>query len=737
MRATLLFSVLVAAQLTAHYEAATVNPIRKIVTLMQNMQKEIAAEGDKEKDLFDKFMCFCGGSSSDLEKAAADSRARIEEFSAKVKSETAEKTQLELDIAQHKKDREGAASDAAQATTLREKESSDYNDMAADSKTNIAAMAGALPALEAGMSGASLMQLPHRDRLHRLVETYPNVDSNDRRNVIAFLDQTGDYVPQSGQIVGILKQMKDEMEADLTQATTEEQSAVASFKQLTASKKEEGQLASRAIETKMARSGALAVAKQQSKDELEDEQEELADAEKFLGNLGEQCATKQKEWDARVAARNVEIAAISDAIKILSEDDALDSFKKALPSPSALQTGYRFLQQRHVHASPLQAARALLAGVVSHTSNVQFQLMLFTMNSKIKLQLGEEPAAPAGNATNATETPQSKGDALKLVAKIVDGMLVTLKKQQVDDDKQREWCMGEFTKAGDEEKLAKGTIADLEATVAELADGIQQLVDEIKPINEEIVALDRAVSEASEQRKEEHADYVDNIQMNSVAEKLLGKARNRLRKVYKPAQYVAPAAALLSMEEKILTAGTTLLQLSSSKVAPPQAPETFSGSVKKNAGSDGVLGMMDTIIQDLALASREAEMDENYAQKSYAKLMADSQQTRAEYSQVVTNKEAAKAKLAVKLESIKTAKTDANKDLGIVQGLLNDLHISCDYLMDNYDARKEARQGEMDSLLNSKTLVGGAQDKHAAAEGGGNQTEAGGEQTEASAEETF
>jgi len=200
--------------------------------------------------------------------------------------------------------------------------------------------------------------------------------------------------------------------------------------------------------------------------------------------------------------------------------------------------------------------------------------------------------------------------------------------------------------------------------------------------------------------------------------------------LYKPTLYKAPAAALISTEEKILTAGTSLLQMSSRKVAPPEAPETFSGSVKKNEGSDGVLGMMSRIIQDLALATREAEMDENYAQKSYAKLMADSQQTRAEYSQVVTNKEAAKAKLAVKLESTKTAKTNANTDLGIVQGLLNDLHISCDYLMDNYDARKEGRQGEMDSLLNSKTLVAGAQDQHAATEGGGNHTEAEAQQAE-------
>jgi len=47
------------------------NPIRKIVTLLQNMQKEIEAEGAKEQELFDKFMCFCSGNNGDLTKKSS------------------------------------------------------------------------------------------------------------------------------------------------------------------------------------------------------------------------------------------------------------------------------------------------------------------------------------------------------------------------------------------------------------------------------------------------------------------------------------------------------------------------------------------------------------------------------------------------------------------------------------------------------------------------------------------
>merc|ERR1719156_308633 len=138
------------------------NPIRKIVTLLQNMQKEIEAEGAKEKELFDKFMCFCSGNSGDLTKKAADAKAKIEELGAKLKAEEAEKVQIGQELIDHKKDREAAGSDIEEATMLRGKEADEFAAMKADSETNIAAMAKAIPAQEKGMGGAALLQMPAR-----------------------------------------------------------------------------------------------------------------------------------------------------------------------------------------------------------------------------------------------------------------------------------------------------------------------------------------------------------------------------------------------------------------------------------------------------------------------------------------------------------------------------------------------------------------------------------------------
>merc|ERR1719152_778231 len=98
---------------------AGANPIRKVVTLMQNMQKEVEAEGAKEKELFEKFMCYCSGGTDSLKKAIADASAQIEELTAKLKSESAEKSQIGQDLINHKKDRESAKADIEEATVLR------------------------------------------------------------------------------------------------------------------------------------------------------------------------------------------------------------------------------------------------------------------------------------------------------------------------------------------------------------------------------------------------------------------------------------------------------------------------------------------------------------------------------------------------------------------------------------------------------------------------------------------
>merc|ERR1719487_2504161 len=121
--------------------------------------------------------------------------------------------------------------------------------------------------------------------------------------------------------------MKESMEANLAASVEDEARSVEGFAELKASKEAEQEAATKAIESKQVRVGELAVSVVQSQDDLEDTLQEAADTEKFAKQLEEQCATKEKEWAEREKLRAEEIQAISDAIGILNDDDALDVFK--------------------------------------------------------------------------------------------------------------------------------------------------------------------------------------------------------------------------------------------------------------------------------------------------------------------------------------------------------------------------------------------------------------------------
>merc|ERR1719421_1732836 len=145
------------------------NPIRKVVTLLQDMQKEIEAEGEKEEEAFDKFMCYCDGSTGDMQKGATEGQQKIEELSSKLEALKAEKTQLEQELAQHKSDRAQAKQDQEKAQSLRTKENGEFTAAELDMSKNIAAMKGAVQALEKGVGAFVQMPQDMNTRVQRAI----------------------------------------------------------------------------------------------------------------------------------------------------------------------------------------------------------------------------------------------------------------------------------------------------------------------------------------------------------------------------------------------------------------------------------------------------------------------------------------------------------------------------------------------------------------------------------------
>merc|ERR1719316_2544564 len=250
------------------------------------------------------------------------------------------------------------------------------------------------------------------------------------------------------------------MEAELKEAIASEEKAIAGFADLKASKEKEIEMATEAIETKTGRSGEIAVSVVQTKDSLEDTTDELADVQKLLSQLATECKTKEKEWAETQKIRAEEVKAISEAISILNDDDALDVFKKARPS-ALIQDQLGFLQKSNSPASKAKKAQALIAAVAKKSPSTQLSLLMFTLNSKLKM------------------TSKGKTQGMEAVIKMIDDMVVLLGKDQSDDDKSKTFCEDELEKTTDEQKAATDKKAQVEAQISELTDAASALGEEI------------------------------------------------------------------------------------------------------------------------------------------------------------------------------------------------------------------------------------------------------------------
>jgi septal ring factor EnvC (AmiA/AmiB activator) len=509
--------------------------------------------------------------------------------------------------------------------------------------------------------------------LRNIIEHSPAVSESERSTLVSFLEN-GDSSGETGstdQIIGIVDQMKDEMTADLKETTSGEEEAKAGFATLMSSKEQEIAAAGKAVEKKTGRIGELAVSAVQAEADLKDTQEAMDGDSKFKANLATQCATKSKEWDARQKLRAEEVQAISETIEMLNGDDALELFKKTLPSAAS------FVQVEATTRSQQRRASSILRSLMSRDSKhkVNLHMMLLALKS---------------------------GGGFDKVVSMIDNMIAELGKEQADDDKKRDWCTDEIHTVEQEVKALEGEVSDVSADIEEKEDQLETLKSEIAALQQGNADMDKSVAQATEQRQDEHAEYASTSASNQAALELIAMAKNRMNKFYAPSQYKAAPTTTES------SSPYGFMQLASS-ASPGPAPETFEGELKPNEQSGGVMAMMDQMIKDVEMDIQEAKHDEADAQKDYEEAMKDSAEKREEDSKLIVEKEGSKADTMTRLQVARELRATKRDQLGITQDKEQSLHVDCDHLLKNYEDMKKKRATESDGLKESKAVLAGAQ----------------------------
>jgi len=633
-------------------------------------------------------MCYCKTGAGSLTKSVEAAEAKVPQVESDLKAGGAEKAQLASDVVSAKADKAEAKKAMAEATAIRKKAAAAFAAETSEQSADITAMGGAITSIEKGATG--FLQTSAATVLKRLAVS-ADLSMESRDALTAFLSdgsKDGDddsYEPASGEITGILKQMKETMEGEIAAASKEEASSIADYDSLMAAKAKETEALTAEVESKTSRLGEVGVELVNQAQDLSDTSKALAEDKKFAGDLEGTCKAKSDEWEVRQKTRADELTALAETVKLLNDDDALELFKKTLPSSSFLQ-----LQVSSKDMS-MRARQALKVTVHD------YRLDLISMSLK-------------GKKVNFGK-----------VLGMIDDMVGLLKQEQVNDEKKKAYCAKEFDNAEDEKKSLQRAEGDLQKTIADEKETIASLVEDIAALSEGITALDKAVAEATQNRKEENAAYTEEMAANNAAVEIIGIAKNRMNKFYNPKMYKAPPKRELSEADQItVNNGGTLAPTAAPggiggtgvtgllEVAPPPPPATFDAYKKKSGESGGVIAMMDTLINDVKKEINESKFAEKDAQKEYEQFMSDSSEKRAIDAKSVAEKESAKADTAAKKQKHGEELKGTVAELMANGEYTASLHAECDWLLQNFDVRKSARAGEVDALTKAKAVLSGA-----------------------------
>jgi len=662
--------------LSADAEAAKNRPVTKVINLLKQMLKELEAEAEADEEIYDKLACWCETNDKEKTKISIDAKVSIERLKRKIDEYSELSVNLALEIKTLESQMYTLNESLSKASAIRMKELEEFNE---DEKNLISSIKSLKDAIIVLKKHSTLVQLDEAaqtdmlsvaSKLEHVMQQHADIlggvlSPSQRREVAAFV-QDGprgfkSYNPASGEILGVLEQMKETFEKDLSAKQKAELEASQAYEQLKASIETELAASKKLWERKVQELANVGIKLADSKEDLMNIEVTLEITIKSLGGLKEKCAKIDAEYEARVAERNAEIEAITKALSFLTSDDAHDLFTKTF------------------NAALLQREAAN-------------QKTLRTKVSELLNKVAKQNDSPR----LAALAYQIRLDAFTKVKQAIDDMIAELTKEQADEVKHKDFCIDELnTNQLQTEKQERAKV-ELEATIEDLKAEIATLTKEIKELKAEIAESQLQMKRAGEDREIENKDFQLIVADQRATIKLLTGALHALKSYYGFVQ--APGTSRASVSVKV-----TVEQAGPKTPAPPGF-----GDYKKNALGNPVLDLIEQVIADAKKMMAEAIRDEEDAQTAYEDFVKDSNAEIDAWSKEIIDKTEAKAKAEQELSAAEDALDAVVADLGHLSDYNTQLHSSCDFVLKNFDIRQTARSQEIAALKQAKAILSGA-----------------------------
>eukprot|EP00418_Pyrodinium_bahamense_P018267 CAMPEP_0179124918 /NCGR_PEP_ID=MMETSP0796-20121207/59055_1 /TAXON_ID=73915 /ORGANISM="Pyrodinium bahamense, Strain pbaha01" /LENGTH=733 /DNA_ID=CAMNT_0020823599 /DNA_START=79 /DNA_END=2281 /DNA_ORIENTATION=+ len=596
--------------------------VDKVISLLEDLQTQVLAEGEKEAATYNEFACFCKDTTDEKTEAIQRGQDEMGFLDTEIESLEQQRGGLDTTIAGLLDGIRSEESLMQQAQDKRSKQNKVYSVNAADLQAALDALDGAIKSLNAQSVAALFLQQA------------PEVP-------------TEDYKFHSDNIIATLEQLLKDFRAKKVEVDKAEVQSLHDFDQLMQEKKHSVKMKNAALDEAKERKAELKAAIAAASQRRTAVAALLLDDQEYLKNLAQICSDKAHTWDQRTKVRSEELQMLTQVIRIIkgavsgntaagtvrfvqqgvtvrlakavaASETAMEAMEAEAEAVDASEEGtpFAFLQQEEAPRSFLARKHTEEAAAPKEQGRIAVAELLCQKGRDLKSTL------LSALASKITADPFAK------VKQLIQELIERLLQEAGNEANHKGWCDTSISDAEQKRDYTARKIQELNGQMARLEALRDGLEDELAILATEIGQLNDASAKAVSMRAEEKAENEKTIKEAQDGMNALDQAIDIVSKFYK-----------IAAKEEV--------DLSFAQRGPAEdAPDAgFGTSVAyKGAQSEavGILGMMEVMKSDFARTIMETEKAEAQAERDHLAFMTETGKSLAAKTEAEAAKSAQK-----------------------------------------------------------------------------------------------
>lgn len=670
---------------------SSVNPIQKVVQMLNEMLAKGQAEKHDEQITFATYKIFCAKTREQTKIGIGKGKKTIERLKAEIEEAEADVSRFARENADLDADMAAWATEREKKTAVRAREHADYSKLSNEYKANIDTIEEAIltvKASEAAMPTAFI----------ELSSGRWGVSPSRMRRLMSFIQTTQPQaallqgrarakVTERADILEMVKELRDKMKDEKDEIDKAEMETAGNFDLMVGDLVRQIENNSRQLEKNAASKAQRERERSTAEGDLNDARATLAQDQKYLKDVASECETNSDDFEKRQQARAGEITAISKAIEIMSSEKVSGVASKHLPGLA--QEEQEDQGEANEGATALVQLRSEVRGPVRGIVSGFLRERAIRSNSQILALLSQ----------TVSSAPMKK------IVRMIRDMVQKLMEEAAEEAEHKAFCDAEVGKNKFTRDKATEDSEDLTAEIEQLSADLAKLNEQTAALSEAIATIDATVAKASAERTAEKAKNAQTVAEAEAAQAGTAQALQVLRDFYEGASTAASLAQIRAAPSGAVDyreRAKAILDGEEQGAAMLQTGAPYTGMA-----TGGVVGMLEVIESDFARLLSETMASEAEADKLFRKFSEESGTNKAVKSTDLKHKEKHKTETERRMQDAKKDLKNSNEQLEAALSYFEKLKPSCVDAEVSADDRVQRRKQEIDSLKEALATLEG------------------------------